>query len=125
MKAIKLVWIWIFLFACEAQTVNTPPSPLLPERTVENMLYDMALLNGLETANMVKEGQAIFNSRYLEKKYNVPDSVWQANKRYYAQHPRIMGRIYQRIKKRIERATDSLKVLSEKQVSDTLDQSKN
>lgn len=78
---------------------------------MENMLYDLALLNALQASFLVQEGQAIFDGKYMEKKYQVPDSIWTASKKYYAQDPQRMAKIYKRINTRLNKAKDSIEVL--------------
>ena len=78
---------------------------------MENMLFDLALLNALQASFLVQEGQAIFDGKYMEKKYQVPDSIWTASKKYYAQDPQRMAKIYKRINTRLNKAKDSIEVL--------------
>ena len=111
MKNGIVVFIVCFVLACEARTVNPPPHGLLSEETMENMLYDLALLNALQASFLVQEGQAIFDGKYMEKKYQVPDSIWTASKKYYAQDPQSMAKIYKRINTRLNKAKDSIEVL--------------
>ncbi len=111
MKNGIVVFIVCFVLACEARTVNPPPQGLLSEETMENMLYDLALLNALQASFLVQEGQAIFDGKYMEKKYQVPDSIWTASKKYYAQDPQRMAKIYKRINTRLNKAKDSIEVL--------------
>ena len=111
MKNGIVVFLVCFVLACEARTVNPPPQGLLSEETMENMLYDLALLNALQASFLVQEGQAIFDGKYMEKKYQVPDSIWTASKKYYAQDPQRMAKIYKRINTRLNKAKDSIEVL--------------
>ena len=111
MKNGIVVFIVCFVLACEARTVNPPPQELLSEETMENMLYDLALLNALQASFLVQEGQAIFDGKFMEKKYQVPDSIWTASKKYYAQDPQRMAKIYKRINTRLNKAKDSIEVL--------------
>ena len=115
MKNGIVVFLVCFVLACEARTVNPPPQGLLSEETMENMLYDLALLNALQASFLVQEGQAIFDGKYMEKKYQVPDSIWTASKKYYAQDPQRMAKIYKRINTRLNKAKDSIEVLKKLQ----------
>ena len=111
MKNGIVIFLVCFVLACEARTVNPPPPGLLSEETMENMLYDLALLNALQASFLVQEGQAIFDGKFMEKKYQVPDSIWTASKKYYAQDPQRMAKIYKRINTRLNKAKDSIEVL--------------
>lgn len=111
MKKGIITFLVFVVLACEARTVNPPPPGLLSEATMENMLYDLALLNALQASFLVQEGQAIFDGKYMEKKYQIPDSIWTASKKYYAQDPQRMSKIYKRINLRLKKANDSIETL--------------
>lgn len=78
---------------------------------MEEVLYDLSLLNALHASRFPKQGEEIFNQDYLFKKHGLVDSVWVQNQRYYAQDPRRLQSIYRRIDGRIKQALDSLDLL--------------
>lgn len=113
----KKVWIlFVLLIACEANTANPPPEILIPEDTMENILYDMTLLKSIINNRFGGETpKKILNNKYILRKYNIEDSVLKQNQTYYAQSPKKMASIYNRIHKRIERAEDSIGLLIQKE----------
>lgn len=113
----KKVWILFVLFiACEANTANPPPAILIPEDTMEHILYDITLLKSI-TNNRFGRGtsKAVLNNQYILRKYNIEDSVLKQNQTYYAQSPKKMAAIYNRIYERLERVEDSIGLLVQKE----------
>lgn len=112
---LKFIFVVLIFLSCESRTVNPPPDQLIPMQQMENMLYDLALLNAIENTGMTVEAKAIFKDNYLERKYGIVDSVWEANRIYYAQDPKQMTLFYSNIEKRLKRASDSLSNLTKVQ----------
>ena len=113
----KKVWIlFVLLIACEANTANPPPAILIPEDTMEHILYDITLLKSI-TNNRFGRGtsKAVLNNQYILRKYNIEDSVLKQNQTYYAQSPKKMAAIYNRIYERLERVEDSIGLLVQKE----------
>lgn len=113
----KKVWIlFVLLIACEANTANPPPAILIPEDTMEYILYDITLLKSI-TNNRFGRGtsKAVLNNQYILRKYNIEDSVLKQNQTYYAQSPKKMAAIYNRIYERLERVEDSIGLLVQKE----------
>ena len=77
MRNFLLLCVLLFL-GCEALTVNPPPKVLLPQETMEDIIYDRLLLRTMESSRLVKEDSLkIFNEDYILRKYQVEDSTLQ------------------------------------------------
>lgn len=112
----KLVVLFVIIVACEAKTVNPPPQVLLPEDVMENILYDLNLLKSIKNNSYgVDISNEILNNNYILRKYNIADSTLKQNQLYYAQSPKKMYEIYNRINLRLEKAEDSVKGLIKQQ----------
>ena len=106
----------ITFLGCEALTVNPPPEALLPQETIEDIIYDRLLLRTMESSRLVKEDSLkIFNEDYILRKYQVEDSTLQQNLEYYSQFPRRMTSMYVRIEARLDHLLDSLDQLAKKE----------
>ena len=115
MRNFLLLCVLLFL-GCEALTVNPPPKVLLPQETMEDIIYDRLLLRTMESSRLVKEDSLkIFNEDYILRKYQVEDSTLQQNLEYYSQFPRRMTSIYVRIEARLDHLLDSLDQLAKKE----------
>ena len=112
----KIVLSVFLLVACEANTANPPPQVLIPEVEMENILYDIALLKSMKNNHLgLDTPKEILNNNYILRKYKLTDSVLKKNQIYYAQSPKKMFAIYDRIHKRLEKVEDSLDVLAQKE----------
>lgn len=115
MRNFLLLCVLLFL-GCEALTVNPPPKVLLPQETMEDIIYDRLLLRTMESSRLVKEDSLkIFNEDYILRKYQVEDSTLQKNLEYYSQFPRRMTSMYVRIEARLDHLLDSLDQLAKKE----------
>ena len=115
MRNFLLLCLLLFL-GCEALTVNPPPKVLLPQETMEDIIYDRLLLRTMESSRLVKEDSLkIFNEDYILRKYQVEDSTLQQNLEYYSQFPRRMTSMYVRIEARLDHLLDSLDQLAKKE----------
>lgn len=108
--------LFVLLIACEANTANPPPAILIPEDTMEQILYDINLLKTIKNNRFGGEvPKEILNNNYILRKYNIADSTLKQNQIYYAQSPKRLSAMYNRIYQRLEKAEDSISVLAKKE----------
>lgn len=108
--------LFVVLIACEANTANPPPADLIPEDTMEKILYDINLLKTIKNNRFGGEvPKEILNNNYILRKYNIADSTLKQNQIYYAQSPKRLFAMYNRIYKRLEKVEDSISVLVKKE----------
>lgn len=108
--------LFVVLIACEANTANPPPADLIPEDTMEQILYDINLLRAIKNNRFGREvPKEILNNNYILRKYNIADSTLKQNQIYYAQSPKRLFTMYNRIYKRLEKVEDSISVLVKKE----------
>ena len=108
--------LFVLLIACEANTANPPPAILIPEDTMEQILYDINLLKTIKNNRFGGEApKEILNNNYILRKYNIADSTLKQNQIYYAQSPKRLFAIYDRIYNRLEKVEDSINVLAKKE----------
>jgi hypothetical protein len=108
--------LFVLLIACEANTVNPAPAILIPEDTMEQILYDINLLKTIKNNRFGGEvPKEILNNNYILRKYNIADSTLKQNQIYYAQSPKMLFAMYNRIFNRLEKVEDSINVLAKKE----------
>ena len=108
--------LFVLLIACEANTANPPPAILIPEDTMEQILYDINLLKTIKNNRFGGEvPKEILNNNYILRKYNIADSTLKQNQIYYAQSPKRLSAMYNRIYQRLEKVEDSIGVLAKKE----------
>ena len=70
----------------------------------------------MESSRLIKEDSLnLFNDDYLLRKYALEDSILQQNLEYYAQYPRRMTALYDRVEVRLNHLLDSLEQLAKKE----------
>jgi len=108
--------LFVLLIACEANTANSPPAILIPEDTMEQILYDINLLKTIKNNRFGREvPKEILNNNYILRKYNIADSTLKQNQIYYAQSPKRLFAMYNRIYNRLEKMEDSINILAKKE----------
>ena len=108
--------LFVLLIACEANTANPPPAILIPEDTMEQILYDINLLKTIKNNRFGGEvPKEILNNNYILRKYNIADSTLKQNQIYYAQSPKRLFAMYDRIYNRLEKVEDSINFLAKKE----------
>ena len=108
--------LFVLLIACEANTANPPPAILIPEDTMGQILYDINLLKTIKNNRFgVEVPKEILNNNYILRKYNIADSTLKQNQIYYAQSPKRLSAMYNRIYQRLEKVEDSIGVLAKKE----------
>ena len=108
--------LFVLLIACEANTVNPAPAILIPEDTMEQILYDINLLKTIKNNRFGGEvPKEILNNNYILRKYNIADSTLKQNQIYYAQSPKRLFAMYNRIYNRLEKMEDSINILAKKE----------
>ena len=108
--------LFVLLIACEANTANPPPAILIPEDTMGQILYDINLLKTIKNNRFgVEVPKEILNNNYILRKYNIADSTLKQNQIYYAQSPKRLFAMYNRIYNRLEKVEDSINVLAKKE----------
>ena len=108
--------LFVLLIACEANTANPPPAILIPEDTMEQILYDINLLKTIKNNRFGGEvPKEILNNNYILRKYNIADSTLKQNQIYYAQSPKRLSAMYNRIYQRLKKVEDSISVLAKKE----------
>lgn len=112
----RSLFLFVLLIACEANTANPPPAILIPEDTMEQILYDINLLKTIKNNRFGGEvPKEILNNNYILRKYNIADSTLKQNQIYYAQSPKRLSAMYNRIYQRLEKVEDSIGVLAKKE----------
>ena len=91
MKKIIYATIFFGFFACNENPVKLPKK-LLDEATMENILYDVAIL----------QANKIDAKNYIYKKYKIDSTTYHQNNRYYAAEVDNYKHLHKRILARLE-----------------------
>ena len=101
MKKIVVLFLFI-LIACNNNPVKKPDH-LLDEETMENILFDVAVLQATKANSPeVLEANNIDTKDFIYKKYKIDSATYHQNNRYYAGDVRKHKHMHKRILARIE-----------------------
>ena len=102
MKKIIYVTIFFGFLACNKNPVK-PPKKLLDEATMENILYDVAILQAAKiNAPEILQANKIEAKNYIYKKYKIDSATYHQNNRYYAAEVNNYKHMHKRILARLE-----------------------
>ena len=94
--------VLLAVVACNEKLIE-PPKNLIPEDQMTEILYDLALINGIRSINKtVLDTYEIETMPYLYQKYNVDSLQFVMSDQYYASIPEIYQRMYQEIESRFD-----------------------
>ncbi len=122
----------VLMAGCKEKLID-PPENLIPQDRMTDILYDLAVLNGIKsTSETLLPNYEIETMPYLYKKYGVDSVQFVRSDQYYASIPQEYQKMYEEIKSRLEeqvkridaarkQRNDSIKKLTKK-VRDSLEQ---
>jgi hypothetical protein len=109
MKKIVLLVFVFGLFACSENPVK-PPKKLLDEKTMENILYDIAILQAANSnAPEILQANKIEAKNFIYKKYKIDSATYHQNNRYYAAEVNNYKHMHNRILARLEKHQNAKK----------------
>ncbi|SEP88175.1 DUF4296 domain-containing protein [Flavobacterium urocaniciphilum] len=100
----KIVVLFIFtLLACSENPVKKPKN-LLDEETMENILFDVAVLQAAQANSpQILQNNNINHKDYIYKKYKIDSVTFHENNKYYAGDVRKFKHLHKRILERLEK----------------------
>ena len=114
MRKILAISTLFILFSCKEKLVE-PPKDLIPEKEMTEILYDLAVLNGMRTTNPTNlKNYGIETMPYIYEKYKIDSLRFVTSDRYFASEPVIYQRMYQTIVNRLEKRIKELDKAKEK-----------
>lgn len=100
---ISILVLFIGCVACN-QNVAEKPEKLLTEDQMVDIIYDLALLEGMRSADPESiKSRGIDPTTYVFRKYKIDSLQLAQNERYYAADVDAYAKVYERVGKRIER----------------------
>lgn len=100
----KIIYLSLVLgtFACSDNPVKKPKI-VLDEETMENILFDVAILQAAKANSPeVLTNNNIDSKDFIYKKYKINSATYHQNNRYYAGNVRKHKHMHKRILERIE-----------------------
>lgn len=107
-RSFMVMVIFFFVFSCKEKLIE-PPEDLIPQSKMTEILYDLALINGLRsTNNTVLDQYEIETMPYLYEKYEIDSLQFVKSDEYYASVPAIYQTMYSTIKNRLDARIDEI-----------------
>ena len=102
MKKVIYLCLVFTIFACSDNPVKKP-AKLLDEETMENILFDVAVLQAAKANSPeVLQANNIDSKDYIYKKYKIDSATYHQNSRYYAGDVRKHKHMHKRVLARLE-----------------------
>lgn len=119
-KQVATVFFVFFLvFSCKEKLIE-PPEDLIPQAEMTEILYDLALMNGLRSTNAnVLDQYEIETMPYLFEKYGIDSLQFVKSDEYYASVPVIYQTMYTTIKDRLESKFEETEKLRQQKTDST------
>lgn len=102
MKKIVVLFV-LMLIACSENPVKKPKN-LLDEETMENILFDVAVLQAAQANSpQILQSNNINHKEYIYKKYKIDSITFHENNKYYAGDVRKFKHLHKRILDRLNK----------------------
>lgn len=102
MKKVIYLGVVLAIFACSENPVPQP-KVLLDEETMENILFDVAVLQAAKANSPdVLQSNNIDSKDFIYKKYKIDSATYHQNNRYYAGDVRKHKHMHKRVLTRLE-----------------------
>jgi hypothetical protein len=103
MKKIFAFGMFFFLVSCLDAAIEKP-SNLIDESVMENILYDLSLLDAIQSQNPYSADNKMMNPKaYIYKKYKIDSVQFTQSNRYYVSQIEQYKKMYENVSARIER----------------------
>ncbi len=100
-KIIFTVLCCLLFWRCQKEVAK--PQPLVSEAQMEDIIYDLTILEALKNNNpYFFEEKNIDPHTYVYKKYKIDSLQFVQNNRYYASNVKEYAKLYERVLLRIE-----------------------
>ncbi len=102
MKKVIYLCVVFAIFACSDNPVKKPEN-VLDEETMENILFDVAVLQAAKANSPeVLQTNNIDSKDFIYKKYKIDSATYHQNNRYYAGDVRKHKHMHKRVLARLE-----------------------
>lgn len=120
---LAIVLMFVFLVGCTNVYKVPKPDKLIPQTAMENILYDMTIINAAGTYNSQRFSQTgVDPACHVFEKYNIDSAQYAQNTLYYAasldEYKELIDKVKARIEKEHKAADSAFK--EEKRIKDSI-----
>jgi hypothetical protein len=116
-----IILSFLLIISCNTTTVEKPKN-FIDEDKMEDIMYDLALLEGIKTQSFSNLYKVPTTTQFLKTKYKIDSLTFVQNNKYYASDINNYKHLFDRVKKRLEAeskiivAKDSIENIKAKQI---------
>ncbi len=111
MKKIVVIVVFFIALACNNSVIEKPKN-LIEEEQLENIIYDLSLLEAVKTLPFASAFEVPVAKDFLKKKYKLDSLTYVQNIQYYTSDFKKFRRLNDRVKKRLEAEENKYKVVA-------------
>ena len=105
----NIIFILLILFVSIGCETSNKPNNLIDKKQMENIIFDILILNGINTNSLMNEVEVI-GDEFIFERYSIDSLQFYESETYYSKRPRDHYEIYSNVKKRIIKVIDTLSI---------------
>ena len=105
----NIIFILLILFVSIGCEISNKPNNLIDKKQMENIIFDILILNGINTNSLMNEVEVI-GDEFIFERYSIDSLQFYESEAYYSKKPRDHYEIYSNVKKRIIKVIDTLSI---------------
>lgn len=116
-KIILLLSILVFISACSNKNEIPKPANPIDKAVMENILYDMALLQALKSFSPEKLTKNSINSKtYIYQKYKIDSLQFVDNNKYFASDIEAYKIMFEKVSNRLQKEKSQIDTILSKEL---------
>lgn len=116
MKNILIIFFAFLFFSCSKKSTVDKPEKFIEKEQMENILYDLAVLQAVRNYYPQKLGPNGINYKtYIYKKYNIDSLQLVENNRYYTSDPEEYKKMFNSVMERIKNQKSKIDTIISKE----------
>ena len=116
-KILLLLSILIFISACSNKNEIPKPAKPIDKAVMENILYDLALLQALKSYSPEKLTKNSINSKtYIYQKYKIDSLQFVENNKYFASDIETYKIIFENVSNRLQKEKNQMDTILNKEL---------
>ena len=109
MRNFVLFVLLLAMAGCSQNKAIKKPKDLIDPETMENVLYDVSLMNSFRSNSYTVDSMKVFFADdYIYKKYNVDSLQLVESELYYSKFPKIYLEMYKKVLLQLTKLKDSM-----------------
>ena len=118
MKKLLFIIATLTLFSCDENFRNNKPDKLIDQNTMENILYDIKIINAARSKNFTTmREKKVEGDNYIYEKYKIDSVTLRQNIDYYSTSFKKYKEIHENVKRRFAREKNNVSLERKEQDS--------